>query len=121
VFCPQCGVQYREGVVECSDCHVPLTDGPHEPETFTGSFGDEDTQADEGAFNVLIRTGFEDPIAISLAKSLLLEAGIPFFAMDQNPAARQESGNILGWWDVRVPRDRESDAREILQSVQEMK
>jgi len=41
--------------------------------------------------------------------------------MDQNPAARQESGNILGWWDVRVPRDRASEAREILQSVQEIK
>jgi hypothetical protein len=120
LFCPQCGVQYREGAVECSNCLVPLTDRPLEPEISTGSLADADTQ-DEGALNVLIRTGFQDPIAISLAKSLLREAGIPFFAMDQNPAARQESGNILGWWDVRVPLDRESDAREILQSVQEMK
>lgn len=119
MFCPHCGVHYREGMVDCSDCHVPLTDRPREPEISTGS-GDADTQ-DEHTLNVLIRTGFQDPIAISLAKSLLREAGIPFFAMDQNPAARQESGNILGWWDVRVPRDRESDAREILQSVQEMK
>ena len=121
MFCPQCGVQYREGVVECSDCHVPLTDRPPESETSTGSLGEAVTQADDGDLNVLIRTSFQDPIAISLAKSLLREAAIPFFAMDQNPAARQESGNILGWWDVRVPLDRESDAREILQSVQEMK
>jgi hypothetical protein len=41
--------------------------------------------------------------------------------MDQNPAARQESGNFLGWWNVRVPRQREAEAREILQSVKEMK
>jgi hypothetical protein len=51
----------------------------------------------------------------------LEEAGIPFFAMDQSIAARQESGNFLGWWDVRVPRDREAEARQILRSVEEMK
>jgi hypothetical protein len=115
MFCPQCGVEYQEGVVECSDCHVPLTEGPPEPATSA------ETQADEVDLDVLIRTGFQNPIVISLAKSLLREAGIPFFAMDQNTAARQESGNILGWWDVRVPHDRETDAREILQSVEEMK
>jgi hypothetical protein len=114
MFCPQCGLEYREGVVECSDCQVALRDRP-EQETSA------ETPADEGDFDVLIRTSFQSPVAIGLAKSLLREAGIPFFAMDQNPAARQESGNILGWWDVRVPRDRESDAREILQSVEEMK
>jgi hypothetical protein len=78
-------------------------------------------QAGERDLGVLIRTGCASLIAIGLAKSLLQEAGIPFFAMDQNPAARQESGNILGWWDVRVPRDREAEAREILQSVEDMK
>jgi hypothetical protein len=63
----------------------------------------------------VIRTGCESPVAIGLAKSLLQEAGIPFFAMDQNAAARQE---FLGWWDVRVPRDREAEAREILRMAQ---
>jgi len=115
MFCPQCGVEYREGVVECSDCQVALTGRPREEATSA------ETPAHEGDLNVLIRTGFQDPVAIGLAKSLLREAGIPFFAMDQSPAARQESGNILGWWDVRVPRERESDAREILQSIQAMK
>jgi len=69
----------------------------------------------------LIRTGITDPVAIGLAQTLLEEAGIPFFAMDRNPAARQESGNILGWWNVRVPKEREEEAREILRSVEEMK
>jgi hypothetical protein len=120
VFCPKCGVEYRDAVVECSDCLVPLTDRRPEPGTSTGSSREVDTQAGE-AFDALIRTGFQSPVAIGLAKSLLQEAGIPFFSMDQNQAARQESGNILGWWDVRVPQDRENEAREILQSVQEMK
>jgi hypothetical protein len=41
--------------------------------------------------------------------------------MDQNVAARQESGNFLGWWTVRVPMEREAEAREILQSVEDSK
>jgi predicted TIM-barrel fold metal-dependent hydrolase len=77
--------------------------------------------ADEDDLDILIQTGLGDPIAIGLAESLLQEAGIPFFVMDQNPAARQRSGNFLGWWNVRVPRKREAEAREILRSVEEMK
>jgi hypothetical protein len=77
--------------------------------------------SDEGDIDVLIRTGLQNPIAVGLAESLLQEARIPFFTMDQNSAARQESGNFLGWWSVRVPREREAEAREILASVEEMK
>jgi len=75
----------------------------------------------QGDLDVLIRTGITDPIAIGLAESLLEEAEIPFFAMDRNTAARQESGNFLGWWNVRVPRDREAEARDLLRSVEEAK
>ena len=75
----------------------------------------------EGDLDVLIRTGLSDPTAVGLAKNMLQEAGIPFFTMDQNPAARQESGNILGWWSIRVPREREAEARAILRSVEQIK
>jgi len=78
-------------------------------------------QAGEGDLDVLIRTGMTERIAIGLAESLLQEAGIPFFAMDRNVAARQDSGNFLGWWNVRVPREREAEARDILRSVEETK
>ena len=70
--------------------------------------------------DVLIETTISDPIAIGLAESLLREAGIPFFRMDANPTARQEAGNFLGWWNVRVPTEMEAQAREILQSVQDL-
>jgi Putative prokaryotic signal transducing protein len=78
-------------------------------------------QADDTNLDVLIRTGITDPVAIGLAESLLQEAEIPFFTMDRNTAARQESGNFLGWWSVRVPRELEAEAREILRSVEETK
>ena len=77
-------------------------------------------QADEGDLDILIQTAINDPIAIGLAENLLREAGIPFFAMDRNVAARQESGNFLGWWNVRVPREFEAQARAMLHTVEEM-
>lgn len=77
-------------------------------------------QTNEGDLDILIRTGLTDPIAIGLVQNLLAEAGIPFFVMDQSVAARQESGNVFGWWSFRVPRRFEAEAREILQTVERM-
>ena len=129
MFCPQCHAEYREGFYQCSGCHVPLVyrlpeavkrgdssiDAHEEPGEDTLDF-----LAGEGDLNAFIRTGLVDPIAISLARSLLQEARIPFFEMDQNVVARQESGNILGWWSIRVPEEKDAEAREILRSVAEM-
>ena len=107
MFCPQCGAEYRGGFVECSDCHVPLV--YRLPESVTV----------EDDLDVLIRTGLADPIAIALVKSLLEEAGIPFFVMDQSVVPRQESGNFIGWWTIRVPGARDAEVREILGSVEQ--
>ena len=76
---------------------------------------------DAQTLDVLIRTGIADPIAIGLVESLFHEAGIPFFVMDQNVTARQEGGNYFGWWTVRVAREREAEAREIIRALEEMK
>jgi hypothetical protein len=76
---------------------------------------------DNDDVDVLLQTGINNPIAIGLAESLLQEAGIPFFALDQFSIAQQESGNVLGWWNVRVPKEREAEAREILQNVEDSK
>jgi hypothetical protein len=78
-------------------------------------------EAHQADLDALIKTSITGPIAIGLAESLLQEAGIPFFVMDQDTAARQESGNFIGWLSVRVPTEREAEAREILQSVEEAK
>ena len=104
MVCPQCRARFREGVVECSECHITLVDG----------LDDDDP-------GVLVQTGINNPIAIGLAASLLREAEIPFFVMDQNSAAQQENGNCFGWWSVRVPKEREAEAREILQNVEDSK
>jgi hypothetical protein len=105
-----------KGIITCARVLEKGTGRPlcHDP-------GRSGAMSRESDLNVLIRTGLTSPIAIGLAKSLLEEARIPFFNMDQNPGARQESGNFLGWWSVRVPREREAEARAILLSVEEIK
>jgi hypothetical protein len=108
VFCAACGEEYPNGTSLCPECRVPLTGGP----------ADERAGGDLGA---LIRTSLLDPVAIALAKSLLDEAGVAYFVMGQNTAARQESGNVMGWWSIRVPVAQEAEAREIVGSVEQMK
>jgi hypothetical protein len=76
--------------------------------------------AEQIDLEVLIRTGIRDPIAIGLVENLFEEAGIPYFYMDRNVVARQESGNFIGWWNVRVPREMEAEAREIIRTVEQM-
>ena len=76
---------------------------------------------DDGDPGVLVQTGINNPIAIGLAASLLQEAGIPYFVMDQNSTAQQEGGNAFGWWSVYVPREKEAEVREILQNVEDSK
>jgi hypothetical protein len=78
-------------------------------------------QAGNEDLEVLIRSGVRDPFAIGLAKNLFEEAGIPFFTMDETPSARRDVESLSGWWTVRVPRDREAEAREILRSIEEAK
>ena len=120
-FCPLCGAEYRKASTRCSRCDVLLVDRPPEVGPSTESSTELDEQSDAADLDVLIQTGLDNPIGIALAESLLREAGIPFFAADQNATVQQESGNALGWWSVRVRRDRESEAREILESVENAK
>lgn len=70
-YCPQCGVEYREGTAECMDCHVPLRPGL--PETM-----DETKRSSEPKL-MRIRV-FTGPMAVmhaDLARNLLAGEGIP--------------------------------------------
>jgi len=109
-FCPVCHAEFKERFAECSDCGVALVERLPQPAATDHESGSD--------LDVLIVTGLKDPIAIGLAQSLLSEAGVPFFNMDTSTAARQESGNWLGWWSIRVPHSKEAEAREILESIE---
>ena len=80
MFCPQCGAEYRQGVVHCVDCEVPLVPAPieskpslHEPKT---------------ELVTVLETG--DPSLIAQVKSLLDEAEIEFMT-------KGEGEDLRGW------------------------
>jgi hypothetical protein len=103
-------VEYREGFTECSDCRVPLLAGaPPEP---ADSF--------DPALGLVVVLETNDSIQLALAKGLLEDAGIPFFVLGQIATLVQDVGGFLHKWRrLQVPRDREAEARELVESLEQ--
>ncbi|MCU1275768.1 MAG: hypothetical protein JWO48_3199 [Bryobacterales bacterium] len=109
MYCPQCRVEYRDGFTECSDCHVPLSPGTPPPELARPS---------DPALDLVVVLETNDRIQLALAKGLLEEADIPFFVLGQIATLVQDVDPFLHKWvRVQVPRDREAEARELLESM----
>ena len=61
-----------------------------------------------------------DRIQLALTKGLLEDADIPFFVLGQIATLVQDVDPFLHKWvRVQVPRDREAEARELLESMAE--
>lgn len=109
MYCPQCGVEYREGFTECVDCRVPLLAGappPAQPSLFDPNL------------DLVVVLETSDGIQLALFKGLLEDAGIPFFVLGQIATLVQDvDGFLHKWVRVQVPRDREAEARELLQAL----
>ena len=109
MYCPQCRVEYRDGFTDCADCHVPLSPGTPSPEPvvpFDPTIG----------LVVLLETN--DLIQLALAKGLLEDAGIPYFALGQIATLVTDVDPFLHKTvRVQVPRDREAEARELLEQL----
>jgi hypothetical protein len=59
-----------------------------------------------------------DRVHLALAKGLLEEADIPFFVLGQIATLVQDvDGFLHKWVRLQVPRDREAEAREILEGM----
>jgi hypothetical protein len=109
VYCPQCGVEYRDGFTECSDCHVPLLAGAPTPEP-ASTF--------DPNLDLVVVLETDDPVQLFLAKGLLEDADIPFFVLGQIATLIQDVDPFLHKRvRVQVPRDREAEAREILEAM----
>jgi Putative prokaryotic signal transducing protein len=112
MYCPQCGVEYRDGFTECSDCHVLLSAGklPLEPALAPS----------DSALDLVVVLETNDRIQLALTKGLLEDADIPFFVLGQIATLVQDVDPFLHKWvRVQVPRDREAEARELLDSMAE--
>jgi len=111
MYCPQCGTEYREGFTECADCGVRLAAGTPPPEP-PSEF--------DPALDLVEVLESEDTVQLAMAKGLLEDAGIPFYLRGQitrlvndvDPFLQKHVG-------VQVPRDREAEARELLEVLLE--
>lgn len=107
MYCPQCGIEYREGCTACAGCRVPLAVGaPLAGIPFDPTLG----------LVVVLETN--DRIQLSFAKGLLEDAGLPFFVLGEIAMLVQDVDSFLHKWvRVQVPRDREAEARELLEPL----
>jgi hypothetical protein len=109
VYCPQCRVEYRDGFTECSDCQVPLLAGTTPPEP---------ANPFDPNLDLVVVLETNDGIHLALAKGLLEEADIPFFVLGQVATLVQDVDPFLHKWvRVQVARDREAEARELLEGM----
>ena len=111
MYCPKCRVEYRSGFTECSDCQVPLLAGNPPPEPAT-SF--------DPALDLVVVLETNDPVLIGMARGLLEDAGIPFFVLGQITRLVSDVDPFLKKWvRLQVPRDREAEARELVEPLLE--
>ena len=73
LFCPKCGVEYREGFLECSDCQLPLVaELPPQPKP---------KPQPELELVTVLATG--NPALIAVAKSLLEDSGLEYLTQNE--------------------------------------
>ena len=109
MYCPQCRVEYRDGSTECPDCRVPLLAGTPPPER---------ANRFDPALDLVVVLETNDRIQLALATGVLQDAEIPFFALGQIATLVQDVDPFLHKRiRLQVSRDREAEARELLESV----
>ena len=90
MICPECGCEYRDGFLRCSDCDVDLVvPSPREPA--------------EGPEIKLVQV-FEggNPAILPLVESVLDEAGIEFSTSSENLQDLFGGGRFGGGWNYLI-------------------
>ena len=109
MYCPQCGTSYRDGFTECSDCHIRLVKG-EAPDDRRVEF--------DPNLDLVVVLETNDPIQLALAKGVLEEAEIPFYVLGRIATLITDvDGFLHKWVKLQVPRNRETEARELLEEV----
>jgi len=115
MYCPQCLKEYREEIILCAACEVPLVAG-HPAK-----------RHERDGLDLVTVLEAQDSIALSLAKAALDDAGIAYLAADEDPLDLPGFHGASGIgatpiWKccvpIRVPREFESAARSLLESLQ---
>jgi len=111
MYCPGCGAEYEAWAKECADCLLPLVD-------------EVETQYQPNEWVTVFATG--NPALIALAKSILEDAGIVYFAkgeglQDLFGAGRLGVGfnAVIGPVEMQVAGKYFEEARMLLQDLEE--
>lgn len=99
MYCPKCGAEYHRGQAECSKCKVPLA-AKHPP---GAEFMD---------YVTVFETG--NPALISIAKSLLKNVSIGYYAKGEGPQAVFSGGLVQ----IQVAKRDETRAKELLEDLE---
>ncbi len=110
MFCPKCRLEYEPGITRCSDCHTALVATRPDPPEYV-------------EFVTVLTTG--NPGILAVAKSLLDDAGIEYFAKGET-VQNWVGGTfgtgfnvITGPVELQVDSVVAAEAREILKQVGE--
>lgn len=107
MFCPECGVEYREGFAECSDCRVALVETlPLEPES---------DHSGEG-WETIEYAGYQAG-QVPVLKSVLDAEGIEYFLTDESMDTIYGSLPLLRAPRLTVRREHAERVREILSEL----
>lgn len=103
MFCPECGLDYEEGVKRCTDCDVSLIAFPEDEET-----------VDEAEFLPFIEV--TDVGAFALVTSQLEQAGVAWFVQSEQPLAplAETAGSVAV---IYVAENHFDSARKALESA----
>jgi len=111
MYCPQCRIEYQDGLTECPECRVPLLTGIPAPNP---------QQPFDPSLELVVVLETSDRMLLAMAKGLLEDAGIPLFVLGQIATLIQDVDPFLRkWCRLQVPRDREAEARALLEQLLE--
>ena len=105
-YCPECGTEYRPGVLRCADCGAALTPDPPAPPTPSETI--EEPLA--VAYTAL------DEVAAMTARDLLAQAGIPFVEQESSVTVLDHVDSTMGNFYSRfwTARSRAGEAGELI-------
>jgi len=115
LYCPRCGIEFREGFSKCSDCNIDLVSDPPSFEQETIEWRDM----------VTIKI-IDDQSFLMVAKSIIESAEIPFFTKNEGVQELFGFGRVgtgfniaAGPIEIQVPKEYAEEALTLLESAEQ--
>jgi hypothetical protein len=107
MICPKCGVEYRPGFTQCSDCLVALVD--------ESKLAKPRSSPQPVELVTVFKCG--DPGRVALAKSLLQSTGIQFVVLNES-SSPFGMNLVIGPAEFQVDREDVADAKALLKDLE---